>query len=242
MKHPVRWLLVAILCLAAAGPVAGQSADPILEKMIQASGGRKALAAVKDTTISGTLEMVQFGMNGALTMYQKEPDKIRMDVEVMGTVITQAYDGKTAWMINPQTGAAEEMPEAQAKDFKRQAMGNQSLLDPAKFGITYKVLPNEKVGDVEYVVLQQTMADGFIATLLLDPKTYLPAITRAKTMNMAGAEVDAETVFSDYRKEGDLMVAHGMTVNQGGAEFMRMIITKVVYNSGLQDSFFEMSK
>ena len=72
--------------------------------MIEAQGGRKALAAIKDTTISGTIEMPQMGISGSITIYQKEPDKMRMDMEFMGMVITQAYDGQNAWMVNPADG------------------------------------------------------------------------------------------------------------------------------------------
>jgi len=46
----------------------------------------------------------------------------------------------------------------------------------------------------------------------------------------------------DYRKEGDAMVAHTMTILQDGAEFARMTITKITYNSGLEDSLFQMGK
>jgi hypothetical protein len=33
-----------------------------------------------------------------------------MDIEVMGMVITQAYDGEDAWVLNRLTGAARDMP------------------------------------------------------------------------------------------------------------------------------------
>jgi hypothetical protein len=59
---------------------------------------------------------------------------------------------------------------------------------------------------------------------------------------MGGGEVLTETLLSDYRKEGDLMAAHSMTILQDGAEFARMTLTKITYNSGLQDSLFQMAK
>ena len=38
------------------------------------------------------------------------------------------------------------------------------------------------------------------------------------------------------------MVAHSMTILQDGAEFVRMTLTKVTFNSGLEDSLFQMSR
>lgn len=240
-KFAVAGILMALLAGLAVSAQAQDTKD-LLEKMIQAQGGRAALAAVKDTTTTGALEMVQMGMNGSVTMYQKEPDKMRIDIELMGMVITQAYDGQKAWMTNPQTGSTEEMPETQGQSMRRQALGNDSLLNPDKYGITYVLKGKEKVGDKEYVLLEQTYKDGTKATMYIDPVTYLLARAKAKTQDMTGADIEGETVFEDYKKEGDIMVPHKMITYQAGAEFLRMTFTKVSYNAKLEDAFFKMPK
>jgi outer membrane lipoprotein-sorting protein len=244
MKKTLIWMLAGA-CVIASIPFMGygQEAGPVLEKMIEAQGGRKVLEGIKDTTISGTMELIQQGMNATLTMYQKEPNLMRMDIEVMGMVITQAFDGQKGWFLNPQTGAAQDMDENMNKEFKRQALGNDSLLNPAKYGITYAYIGKEKAGDKECLVLEQTMSDGHKSTLYLDPDTYLMARSKTTTMaQMGGGEVQSETIVGDYRKEGDAMVAHSMTILQDGAEFARMTLTKVTFNSGLEDSLFQMSQ
>jgi outer membrane lipoprotein-sorting protein len=217
-----------------------QKLPEVLDKMIAAQGGRKALEAIKDTTSSGTAEMIQFGMNGTFTMYQKEPDKVRMDFEVMGMVVTQAYDGTTAWGVNPQTGASEVMSDQQGADMKRQSYGNDALLNPAKYGMSFEMKPKEKINDKDYIVLDQIYKDGFRATMYIDPETYLVFKTKAKTVSPAGTEIEVETLTSDYQKEGDLVVPKAITIYQGGQEFMRMKISKVVFNAGLEDVFFKM--
>ncbi len=233
-----------LLLLLAGLTVSAQAQDAkgLLEKMIQSMGGRAALAAIKDTTTSGTLEMVQMGMNGSVTVYQKEPDKMRIDIELMGMVITQAFDGQKAWMTNPQTGSTEEMPETQGQSMRRQALGNDSILNPDKYGITYVLKAKEKIGDKEYEVLEQAFKDGTKATMYVDPATYLLYKARAKTQDMTGADVEGETVFEDYKKEGDVMVAHKMITYQAGSEFLRMTFTKVTYNASLDEAFFKMTK
>ncbi len=221
----------------------GQEAGDIMNRMIEAQGGRKVLETLKDTTVSGTMELIQQGMNATMTMYQKEPNLMRMDIEIMGMVITQAFDGQKGWFLNPQTGAAQDMDENMNKEFKRQALGNDSLLNPEKYGISYAYKGKEKVGDKECLVLEQTMSDGHKSTLYLDPDTYLLARSKTTTLSqMGGGEVLSETIFGDYSKEGDVLVAHTMTILQDGAEFARMTLTKVTYNSGLEDSLFQMSK
>ena len=243
--HKAVRILVVISIAASLIPAAAQAqtAQQVLDKLIEAQGGRAALAAIKDMTYTGTAEMVQFGMSGGITMHQKEPNKMRMDIEIMGMVITQAFDGQKGWYLNPQTGAAQDMDENMNKEFKRQALGNDSLLNPAKYGITYVYKGKEKAGDKDCLVLEQTMSDGHKSTLYLDPDTYLMARSKTTTLSqMGGGEVQSETIFGDYRKEGDAMVAHSMTILQDGAEFARMTLTKISYNSGLEDSLFQMTR
>jgi outer membrane lipoprotein-sorting protein len=232
-----------ILLAAVSNPAPGQTAKDVLARLIEAQGGAKALAAVKDTTLTATVELVAMGMNGTLTMYQKEPNMMRIDIEIMGMVITQAYDGTTAWMVNPQTGATEPMPEAALQSMKRQALGNDALLNPEKYGIKYEYKGKEKVDGKDCLVLVQTMSDGHETTMYLDPATYLTYKSKGKELDMqTNTEVVTESVVADYRKEGDVMMPHAMTTIRDGQEFMKMTITKVTFNSNLEDSFFKMSK
>jgi len=219
-----------------------QDTGKILKKMIDAQGGKKTLESIKDSTLSGTMEMIQAGITGSITLYQKEPNKMRMDGEVMGMVITQAYDGETAWMINPQTGTAEKLPEQAAEEVKRQALGNDALLNPEKYGITYTYIGKENIDGKDYFVLEQTFSDGFKASLYIDSQTYLTYKTKATTVNQMGVEVLAETILSDYKKVEGMMVPHTLTIFQDGQEFMTMTITEAKFNTGLEDSLFTMQE
>ena len=225
-----------------AAPAYSQTTKDVLAKYIEAQGGAKALAAVKDTTISGTLDLIGMGMTGTLTMYQKEPNMMRMDIEVMGMLITQAFDGTIAWMVNPQTGATEQMPENLTKEFKRQALGSGALLEPEKFGIKYEFTGKEKIDDKEYLVLTQTTEEGHVTTIWIDPATYLAYKMKGKTIGEAGEEVMQESIVGDYKKVDGIIMAHSMTTYRDGQEFMRMTFTKVTFNSGLEDSLFQMAK
>ncbi|MDH7512558.1 MAG: DUF620 domain-containing protein [Clostridiales bacterium] len=243
MKRTVSLVLSVLFLLALiSSPAVCQTTKEVLAKMIEAQGGAKTLEAIKDTTITGTVEIVQMGITGFVTMYQKEPNMMRIDIEVMGMVITQGFDGEVAWMTNPQTGATEQMPENFAREIKRQALGNDALLHPEKYGITYEFKGKEKIEEKDYLVLEQTMSDGHKTTFYLDPDTHLPYKTKGTSLGQAGVEVMAETVFSDYRRVDGAVIAHSFSTQQDGQEYMRMTLAKVTFNSNLEDSFFKMSK
>lgn len=251
MKRTTAWILTAglFVSLAALPSSAGQNAAAsgkealdVLAKMIEAMGGRKVLEAIKDTTITGQLEVNTAGMTltAPLTMYQKEPNKMRLDITIAeyNMSITQAFDGQKGWYTNPQTGSTEEMPDFMAKEFARQAAGNQTILDPKKAGVVYALKPKTAIEGKDYIVLEQTLADGHKITLFLDPATYLPFKTQTRSLDQTGAEVDAQTFAGDYRKVGGTMVAHAIRVLHNGAEAQRITITSVTYNSNLEDAFF----
>lgn len=217
-----------------------QNAEDILKKMIDAQGGRIALEKIQDTILTGYMEMVQMGLGGSLTTYQKEPNKLRMDATVQGTVVSQSFDGETAWMTNPMTGIAEEMPLVMSKDFARSALGNEALLDPEKFGITYSLTDRELIEGKEYFVLTQNFSDGFKAIFFIDPETFLLYKTNTTSKNELNEEVEVETIFSDYKNIEGILVAHTLVTYQGDQEFMKMTITEVEFNTGLEDSWFNL--
>jgi outer membrane lipoprotein-sorting protein len=218
-------------------------AAEILKKMIEAQGGREALASIKDMTLTGSMELVQMGLDGGISLYQKEPNKMRMDIEIMGMVISQAFDGETAWMMNPQTGGNEEMPEQMAADMRRQALGNDALLNPDKYNITYTYEGTAMVEDREHLVLKQNFPDGYTTTIYLDSQSFFPTKSTGTTVNQMGMEVEAETFQSDFRKvEGTgVVMPFSMTTYQEGEEFMTMTVDDVQFNTGIDDSKFQMN-
>ena len=233
---------VVLALLAGSALNAGaQEAKDVLAKMIAAQGGAKALEAIKDAAISGTLEMIQMGMNGTITITKKDPNMIRIDIEIAGMLISQGYDGVKGWLVNPQVGTTD-MPELQEKSMRRQALGPQATLYPEKFGITHELKGREKVGDKDCYVLLQSFKYGHNATIYVDAATGLIAKVRSKVLDSTGSgeEVESESIYDDYKNENGLMLAHKMTTYQGGAAIMEMTFTSVTVNANPPDSFFKM--
>jgi len=236
------FLLSFFLAALMASPGSGQTAEEIIKKMVEAQGGKKLFESIKDMTLSGTLEMVQQGLSGSLTVYKKEPDKTRRDIEIMGMTITQAYDGETAWGVNPQTGNTEEMEEQQAADIKRESFPIVSMLYPEKYGFSFDYKGKEKIEDKDYFVIEQTYPDGFKTTLYVDAETYLSFKAKVKIMGPMGYEVEVEQFTSDYKKVDGMIIAHSMVSFIEGEEYIKVTVTGVQFNTGLEDSFFKMSE
>ena len=220
-------------------PGSGQTEQQILEKMIEVQGGKKAIEGIKDMTLSGTIELAMQGLSGPITVYKKEPDKRRLEVELMGMVITRVYDGKNGWGTNLQTGGIEDMSGEQLAEMKRESIPVVSILDPQKYGITYTYKGKEEIEGKEYYILDQTYDDGFTSTLYLESDTYLIFKTVVKTTDPMGGEVKLEQFQSDYRKENGLLMAHLIITYASGEEIQKITVEEVSFNKGLEDSLFK---
>lgn len=250
-----RILIFAVVCLFSLGLIASSGAGlfaqetkksdakamQVLEKMIEAMGGRKTMQAVKDMTATGTMEMPAMGLEGSATLYTKEGNKFRMDIEIMGMSITQAFDGEVGWSTNPQTGAVEELSGEQLEDMKRQAIGDSAYLEPEKYGIVYTSKGQEKLEDKNYDVLLMSYADGFEVTMYIDSQTHLTYKTLSIAPNpMTGVEGELESFSTDYKKISGMMASHTITTFADGEEFMIIILDEIKFDTGLDDDFFKM--
>lgn len=218
-----------------------QDAKKLLDKVIEASGGRKVMEAIKDTTFSGTMDLVQMGMSGTFIFYHKEPNMLRQDMELMGMTITAAFDGTTGWLVNPMSGAVEDLSGNAQEMTKNEAMGfgNSWMLFPEKHGITFADKGKETVEGKEYLLLEITFKNGDTSLFYIDPGTFLPYKTKSMTLNEMEIEVEQESILGNYKKVNGLNFAHSVTIYQDGEEFGSIVVVEVKFNNGLEDSFFK---
>jgi len=224
----------------AANPGLCQTAQDILKKMVEAQGGKEVFESIKDMTLSGQLELKQQGLSGALTVYKKEPDKRRVDVDIQDFSVTQAYDGQAAWGTNLQTFATEVFSGEEAASLKRDSMSIVASLYPEKYGISYVYKGREKIDNKDYFVLEASYADGYKATIYVDPETCLTFKTKAKAASPMSGEAEIEQFSSDYKKVGGITIAHSMVSYTNGQEIQKITISKASLNTGLDDSLFKM--
>jgi len=205
-------------------------------------GGRKIIESIKDMTMVGGVEMPQQGISGTVTIYKKEPDKSRIDLDAMGMVIIQVYDGQTALWTNPQTGEIEEMDEQQAARMIRQSLPLAAIIDPEKHGIAFTYKGKETVEGKECFVLEQVYKDGYRMIRYVDSDTYLSVRSRSIITGPGGSEIQVEQVMSDFRKVDGLTMAYSVTTYYNGSVFNEIRFKDVKFNTGLEDSLFQLKK
>jgi outer membrane lipoprotein-sorting protein len=235
-------VLVVFLMTLAVSPGFAQSINRILKKMIDAQGGRKTIESIKDITMTGRVEMPQQGISGIVTIYKKEPDKRRIDLDAMGIIITQVYDGQRVVWTDPQTGDIEDMDEQQAASMIRQSLPITAIIDPEKYGVTITYKGKETVDGKECFMLEQVYRDGYRVIRYVDSDTHLSVKSRSTITGPGGSEIQVEQVMSDFRKVDGMTMAYSITTYYNGSVFNEIRFKGMKFNTGLEDSLFQLKK
>ena len=176
------------------------SIDQILDKYVQALGGKAAIEKVTSTVLTGTFELPAMGMSGPLEIYAKAPNRNATIINIAGFGVVQfGFNGTIAWSQDPQTGL-REMAGAELADTKRDAEFYKEIklkqLYP-KMTLTGK----EKVGEHDVYVIEATPADGKPEKMYFDTQTgLLLRVDNDRESPQGSAHV--ETYFEDYKDTG----------------------------------------
>ena len=244
-------ILIALVALVAlAAPAAAQTqerkaapkltAEQILDKFVEASGGRKALEKHKTMSVKGTIEVVGAGLSGPMETVTKAPDKVYSVVELTGFgVIRQGYDGSVGWSSDPLKGT-QQLSGAELALLKREATFND-----VEWRKTWKSVELTGTQDVggrpAYVVkLTPNPGEGGPVTNYYDAETFL--VVRSE-MVLETAEVTAPVVsnFSDFRTVDGVKMAF-VTEQKLPTASLRTKFTEVTFDVPVDDAKFSMPK
>lgn len=143
--------------------------DQVLDKYIQALGGRAALEKVKTRVMKGS----QAGFDGTalpLEIYREAPNKFLSTITRPQGLVLQGYNGTAGWVKNPR--GQRELSGDDLAALKRRA----EFYEPLKIREFYpdiKVTAKERVGDREAFVLESEAVKGEITRLFFDAATGL---------------------------------------------------------------------
>jgi len=211
-------------------------AETILEKYIEATGGKAAYAKVHGDISTGTMTFTAMGLTGQLVMYSLAPDKRLVEITLEGIgKLSEGVNGDVAWSMNAMQGPRLKEGEEKATTLL-QARYNAE----AQWRDLYKTVETVGVEQVDgkdaYKVLL-TPKSGRPITKWYDKDTNL-LVKIAMTSQSPMGEIAIETFPSDYRKEGDLIQPHKMVMKAAGQD-LTMTFDKVEYNADIPKDKFD---
>lgn len=221
-RFEAAWVVVAGVSFVAGLPAWGQESPPasprveappslptakeIIDRFIEATGGRAAYERCTNRVATGTIEVPIQNLKGSSVLTHAAPNKMVMKAEFpgVGTQIT-GTDGVHAWDWNTVTGARLlEGPERAAH--LRQATFNAELhWDDLYKSITMAGLGQTEAGPAYMVRLEAE--DGQQSTQYFDKDSGLLVMVEA-TIRMQMGEVPVVSTISDYKEIDGLLFPH----------------------------------
>ena len=221
------------------------TAEELIEKNLDAKGGREKIEAIETARIQGTMTMQgpAGDMSAPFTMEWKAPDQMRFEMSLQGMTLVQAFDGESGWMINPFMGkaAAEKMSDEDAEMFKEQADFHGPLVGWEEKGYTVEYAGEEEVEGTPTYKLKVVKPSGEESVLYLDQEYFLEIKQDSKRM-VRGQEVEATSAIGDYKEVDGVVMAHSMDVQgaAGPGGNMNMTFETVELGVDLPDDRFAM--
>lgn len=239
MKHTLRLGFAAVGIGMAVG-AAGQTADELIAKNVEARGGLEKIRAIESMRLTGTLSIGDAKMPSVLEV--KRPNKTRWEFTLEGQMAVQAYDGTTAWAVAPFAGKPdpEPMSAEDLKDMELQADMDGPLVDYRAKGHRVEVMGLEKFGGRDAWRLRVTLRNGDVRDVYLDLKTHLQIVTVAHRV-VQGKPAEIESELGDYRQVGGVMLPYFFETRVRGVPQKQSVrFEKIELNVPIDDSRFRM--
>lgn len=187
------------------------SADQIIEKYVQAMGGKAALEKINSRVTKGTLDIPAVGVSGTMETYEKAPNKMASIATIAGFgEVKSAYDGTKGWADHPATGL-RDLSGVELANTRLEA----ELHKPLKLKELYSTITvkgKEKVGDKEAYVVEGTPKEGSVEKWYFDTQTGLLIRTDAIQESPEG-KIPAEIYFDEYKEFDGVKVPVAMRIS-----------------------------
>lgn len=240
--------------LAAAHPAAGQTpaappapaapakaeplppAQSLIDRHIEAVGGRKAIQALNSVNIKGSITIPANGMTGTIEVFAARPNKTLAKTTLAGIgEISEGFDGTVAWSKSPMTGpmlaTGDELAQKAFDANFDGALGIASRYEAIKTidRTTFEGRPVYKVA--------LTRKGGGDDIDFYDVETGLKAGSTIERKNPMGT-ISVTTTLSDYKKFGALLHPTVMKQAMTGVQIVTTF-TSIEYNT-VDPSVFEL--
>ena len=242
MTHLNRFVLLAALTQSFAllygqAPATAPTAESILERYIEVTGGRAAYEKHSTEMITGNIAFPEQGLSGRLTRYAAAPDKEYSLVELgpIGKIESGVTMG-VAWEKSAVLG-----PRVKSGDEKDQAIREARFNAPIEWRNLFtkvEAAGKEMVNGEECYKITLTPASGKPESQFFSVKTGLLLKTLATAVSPMG-EVNVEVEVSDYKKFGGVLYPT-RSKQKAGAQELDITVTSIKLNDPVPPQYFEL--
>lgn len=241
--------LMLLLSIAAMSTSFAQTAEEILAKYTEATGGQENWDKIQSMRVTGTAKLVLQGMELPFTRIRLKSGQQITSLKVNGMdYIDTAFDGTMVWGTNSQmqrqekdSDTAENIKRAgkefpyPAHNWKQNGFTVEYLGEVTIEGQkTYKIKLIKEPVLVEGEEVENSMIYYF------DAEKYVPILTESEATSGPQKGQITKSYLSDYREVNGYLYPFLSTMKIRGETFQILETTKVEFNVKIEESIFKM--
>lgn len=215
-------LLGAIaLCTVALAPTPGTAQDlppaqEIIDRYVEAIGGREAAVAAVSTRSTGSLSMPAMGVSGDMEIVSSAEGALTMRVTIpgMGDMLS-GYTGEVGWSMDPMTGP-RLLEGGELDAMREQAEPLYAVRDGSLFE-SYETTGENSYDDEACWEIHYVWKSGREVTECYSKDTGL-VIAQSSAQETPMGVIDVLSRLTNYEQFGDLLVATRVSQSMMGQE------------------------
>jgi hypothetical protein len=227
-----------LLTVTTIGVSRAQTADDIVNKYVDAIGGKTKLSQIKTKSIESTTQVM--GNEGPSSINIVDGVGYKVMSEINGQTFITCYTDKGGWQVNPYAGATTPtpLPDELYKQGRTVLDITGPLFNYAAKGNKVELLGKEG-NDYK---LKVTSKDSVEVTVYIDGTTYYMNKVVASA-SMMGQTMEVTTTLSNYKKgDMDLVFAYTVEISYGGQFNVATTVKKIELNKTIDPAIFVMPK
>ncbi|MBM3790375.1 MAG: outer membrane lipoprotein-sorting protein [Acidobacteria bacterium] len=212
-------------------------AETVLDRFVEATGGRAAYEAVFSERVRGTVEVVGLGLVGTIAVYTAAPAQSYSKIEMTGAgVVEEGTSGDVAWERSTVQG-----PRIKTGDERAAALREGAFNAHLRWRELYakaEVTGTESVGERSCYKVVLTPAQGKPMTHFYDRETGLLLKVAMVQLNPMG-EIPAEALLEDYREVRGIRMPHSIRQRALSQEYV-IRVQSIEFNAALPEGIFDL--
>jgi len=236
------FLLSVLIFFCIREPARAQiKAEEIIEKSLQAQGGRQLLEKIQDSVVTASARIyISTGelLTERVVYSKRNPVRLRIEETVLGMKVVIGYDGEKIWM--EQMGKIMLMPENLAPAVKASLKREDLLLRYKDKGYKIEYIGETQVEGKKSYQVKIIDPEGEETIYYFEAETFLPLKMEYMAPDETGKIFKNEIISLDFRKIENMVVAFKVIGYTDGRKTLELNIQEIKINQGLADSLFQM--
>lgn len=176
---------------------------------------------------------------GSFAMELKRPNKVRLEITVSDTSVTETYDGETGWkIISPGPPAPQKANESETRELLGEADIDGPFLDYDKKGTQIEIVDKELLGQSLVWKLKVTLKDGRAECYYIESTGYM-VLLREDSPGKNDQQGGSRHFYRDFRRVENIPFPFTILLQPGDSEVpIRLAFDKIELNIPEDDSQF----